>query len=180
FIWGTTKQTFPSSEFFHLSEILANSVVGLYTGVSFTRETGKKTFYSVTKTTSLNLQDCLFQCVALQHCDTVEFKEGNKECTLGQKQGIWQEASYSSTEIWAMSRPTGCIPDECLKPSTRRLGNNFAVLLTASAYDCGCKCVTTRGCTDFSYRISLKQCYLKNIVTNPEIHNDHVSGVLNC
>ena len=37
---ASPKQTFPSSEFFHLSEILANSVVGLYTGVSFTRETG--------------------------------------------------------------------------------------------------------------------------------------------
>lgn len=81
------------------SDVLTKScAVGIHVGESFTKAVGKQfwnidnlilinfniwflgltTFYAANTTQALNLQDCLFKCVALPNCDILEFQvQGN-------------------------------------------------------------------------------------------------------
>ena len=49
-----------------------------------------------------------------------------------------------------------------------------------SVEECGCTCVSTRGCTGFEWEKAVKGCYLKDAVTEHVKHANLISGVLNC
>ncbi|XP_023338535.1 uncharacterized protein LOC111709157 isoform X2 [Eurytemora carolleeae] len=173
---GLSKMKILTWLLFCLDVLTKNCTVGVHVGKSFTEAVGLKTFYAPYTTKALNLQDCLFQYVALPHCDIVEFQ--NDQCTMGQKIGYFNRESFNSSNAWEMSRPSGCIPHHCLEDRVKHYA--LAGVLVDSAYKCGCICVSTRGCTNFNWSKTDTKCYLKNYVNAPVVDSNMISGVLDC